>query len=205
MQSRNLFKTWLTPLANLENTLLLFATFIFHHHYFGAAFVAAPFLALSGAILLATMLYGAIVLLANLLQIPADWREFRAFMVFIGSAWISLVYMAPFWMEAAMPGWAELLAQGYYVLQALLSLVLLILLLTQKPQSRWGVNPRLSGAPGVLKTALILAYVVGVTLLLHLALGVAPTAVTAQVNLGGILLLEAAARWCSPSVAEVLQ
>lgn len=198
-------KTWLAPLVNLESALLLFATFIFHHHYFGAAFVAAPFLTLSDAILLATTLYGAMVLLANLVQAPADWREFRAFMVFIGSTWISLVYMTPFWMQAATPGWVELLMQGYYVLQALLSVALLILLITQEPQSRWAVNPRLSGTPGGLKTALILAYVVGVTWLLHQGMGGAPEIVTAQVNLGGVLLLEAAARWGSSSVAEVLQ
>lgn len=205
VSKHNFLKTRLAPLVNLESTLLLFATFIIHHHYFGADFVAAPFLALSGAILLATTLYGAIALLANLLQAPADWQEFRTFMVFIGSTWISIVYMTPFWIQASMPGWAELLAQGYYMLQAVLSLVLLILLLTQKPQSRWGVNPRLSGTPGVLKTLLILASVMGITLLLHRALGAAPAAVTAQVNLSGALVLELWARLRAPRIEEALR
>ncbi len=192
-------KTWLAPLVNLESTGLLFATFIFHHHYFGADFVAAPFLALSGAILFATTLYGAIALLANLLQAPTDWQEFRTFMLFIGSTWISVVYMTPFWMEATTPTWMELLMQWYYVLQAVLSLTLLILLLTQNPQSRWSVNPRLSGTPSVWKTMLILTYVVSITLFLHQAWSIAPATITAQVNLGGVLLLEAMARLRSPS------
>ena len=34
-----LFETLLAPLVNLEYTLLLFATFIFHHLYFGKAHV----------------------------------------------------------------------------------------------------------------------------------------------------------------------
>ncbi|MBN1919889.1 MAG: hypothetical protein JW892_01485 [Anaerolineae bacterium] len=191
---RTSLKTWLAPLVNLESTLLLFATFIFHHYYFGADFVAAPFVALGGGILFATTLYGAVVLLANLAQAPADWQEFRAFMVFLGSAWISMVYIAPFWMRGASAGWAELLAQVAYVLQATFSLTLVILLLTQAPQSRWAVTPRLSGAPGVLKSLLILVYVAGMTLFLYLVMGVAPEAVTAQVNLLGLLLLEAVAR-----------
>lgn len=202
---RTLLKTWLAPLVNLENVLLFFATFIFHHCYFGADFVEAPFLALSGGILLVTTLYGAVVLLASLVQTPADWQELRMFMVFIGSVWISMVYMAPFWMQGASADWTELLAQVIYVLQAALSLTLLILLLTQGPQSRWAVTPRLSGAPGVLKSLLILAYVAGMTLFLHLVMDVAPEVVTAQVNLLGLLLLEVAARLRSPGVEEVLR
>lgn len=188
-----LFRNWLAPLVNLETTLLLFATVVFHRHYFGAAHPATDLLIQYGA-LWAVYIYGAVVLLASLVNIPEDWRPITEFMVCIGAAFISILYTALFWVRPSMPSWQELLAQVYYVLQAALSLLQIILLITQKPGTRFAVTPRLGNAPSALKSLAILAYVVGMTLLLDRGLALAPEEVTAQVNLFGAMLLEGIAR-----------
>lgn len=188
----------MAPLVNLENTLLLFTTFIFHYHYFGAEHGIADFFALDG-VPSALYSYGAFVLLVSLIRIPADWQGFVAFMLFLGNALISIAYTSLFWMQTSTPTWPELAVQFYYLLQAVISLALVILLLTQEKGKPLAVNPRVGGVPGTLKALAILAYVVGMTLLLHRRLSVAPAAVTAQVNLYGALLLEALARLFSSS------
>jgi hypothetical protein len=191
---KTMFKNWLAPLVNLEYTLLLFATFIFHHHYFGAGHAVADFLAFDETLLMAVYSYGAVVLLASLVTISPDWRGLVALMVFIGSAFISVAYTSLFWMHPATPSWQELLAQLYYVLQEVVSLVLVILLLTQEPGKRLYVNPRLGGVPTPLKTLAILTYVVGITLLLDRGFSVDPDQVTDRATLYGAVLLEVLAR-----------
>jgi hypothetical protein len=132
--------------------------------------------------------------LASLVKIPPDWQELLAFLVFIGNALICVVYTALFWTRSVTPCWKMLLAQCYYLLQGVLSLVTVILLLTRQEGERFYVAPRLRGVPTRLKALVILAYVVGMTVLLHRGLGVAPGVVTAQVNLVGALVLETIAR-----------
>lgn len=190
---RTLFKNWLAPLVNLETTLLLFATFVFHHHYFGAAHPATDLLIQYGA-LWAVYIYGAVVLLASLVNIPEDWQPITEFMVCIGAAFISILYMALFWVRPSTPSWHELLVQVYYVLQAALSLIQIILLITQEPGTRFAVTPRLGNVPSALKSLAILGYLAGMTLLLDRGLALAPEEVTAQVNLFGAMLLEGIAR-----------
>jgi hypothetical protein len=194
MKGKDIFRNWLAPLVNLEYTLLLFATFIFHYHYFGAGHAVADFLALDGAHLVAVHSYGAVVLLASLIKTPADWQDFVAFMTFLGSALISVAYTSLFWTHPSMPSWQEILAQLYYVLQGVLALIQVLLLLTQEKGKRLAVAPRLGGVPNPIKCLIILAYVVGMTLLLQRHFSVAPDAVTAQVNLYGAALLEVLAR-----------
>ncbi|NBD35611.1 MAG: hypothetical protein GVY30_06390 [Chloroflexi bacterium] len=193
-QIEALFRKWLAPLVSLTSTLLLFATFVFHYHYFGAANRAADFFALDGRIRAALYIYGAMVLLASLIRFPADWEAFVALMVFLGSALISVAYTALFWMHPVTLSWQEILAQLYYLLEAVLSLVLVILLLTQEAGTRWAVTPRLSGVPGALKALGVLVYVVGGTLILDRGCDLAPDAVTSRVNLYGALGLEVLAR-----------
>ncbi|MGC9393439.1 MAG: hypothetical protein ACP5J4_01140 [Anaerolineae bacterium] len=190
---KTMFKTWLAPLVNLETTLLLFAAFIFHHHYFGAAHPATDLLIQYGA-LWAVYIYGAVVLLASLVNIPEDWQPITEFMVYLGSAFISILYMALFWVRPSRPSWQELLVQVYYVLQAAIALIQIILLVTQEPGERFAVTPRLSNVPSALKSLAILGYVVGMTLLLDRGLALAPEEVTAQVNLFGVFLLEGLTR-----------
>lgn len=200
------FKNWLAPWVNLENTLLLFATFILHRYYFGAAHPATDLLTQYNG-MWAVYVYGAVVLLASLVRIPQDWQNLAAFMVCIGSAFISIAYTALFWMRPSTPTWQELAAQLYYVLQAAISLIQIILLITQKPGTRFAVTPRLGGVPGPLKALVILAYIVGLTLLLDRVFSVAPDEVTAQVNLYGAVLLETWARlasWRQAKVADIV-
>jgi hypothetical protein len=187
------FQELLSPLVNLEYTLLLFATFVFHHRYF-AGHAVANLLALDGTLLAAVYIYGAIVLLASLVKIPSDWEDLVTLIVFIGNALICIAYTALFLMRSATPCWKVLLAQFYYLLQGILSLVLVILLLTRQEGERFYVAPRLGGVPTRLKALVILAYAVGMTVFLHHGLDVAPDVVTAQVNLVGALLLETLAR-----------
>lgn len=201
-----LFKNWLAPLINLENTLLLFATLILHRFYFGAAHPATTLHTQYGSIMRAVYIYGAIVLLASLFRIPEDWHNLAALMTCIGSAFIPMAYNTLFWMHLSRPSWPELLAQLYYVLQAAISLIQIILLITQEPGTRFAVTPRLGNVPSALKTLMILAYVVGMTLLLDRVFSVAPDGVTAQVNLLGALLLETWARlaaWRQARSADV--
>jgi len=190
---KTMFKTWLAPLVNLETTLLLFATFVFHHHYFGAAHPATDLLIQYGA-LWAVYIYGAIVLLASLVKIPEDWQPITESMVYIGAAFIAILYMALFWVQPSRPSWPELLVQVYYVLQAAIALIQIILLITQEPGTKFAVTPRLGNVPSALKSLAILAYVVGMTLLLDRGLALAPDEVTAQVNLFGVGVLEGIAR-----------
>lgn len=84
--------------------------------------------------------------------------------------------------------------QLYYVLQALISLIQIILLVTQKPGTQFAVTPRLGNVPSSLKALAILAYVAGMTLLLDRGIALAPDEVTAQVNLFGVGVLEGMAR-----------
>jgi hypothetical protein len=203
IKSKNIFRNWLAPLVNLEYTLLLFATFVFHYHYFGAGHAVADFLALDAILPVIIYSYGAVVLLASLIKIPADWQDFVAFMTFLGNALLSAAYASFFWMYSLTPSWQELLAQFYYLLQCVLALVQVILLLTQKEGDRFAVTPRLGGVPTLLKSLLILAYVVGMTLLLHRGFSVAPNEVTAQVTLYGAFLLEATARLTQRRQAHV--
>ncbi|MBN1877454.1 MAG: hypothetical protein JXA33_24745 [Anaerolineae bacterium] len=185
-----LFGTWLTPLVNLDYTLLLFATFIFHHYYFGEAHAIAAFLAFDAKLLSAIYIYGAIVLLFSLINVPDDWHPFATFMVFIGSAWISIAYTALFWFYFLTPGWLDLLLQCYYVFQAMISLIQIILLLSQKEGERPIIMPHLSGGASFFKTILILAYVVGTTLFLDRQRSLAPGTVTNQVNFFGTLIMQ---------------
>jgi hypothetical protein len=189
---KTMFRDWLAPLVNLGNTLLLFATFIFHRYYFGVAHPATDLLTYDGMWIV--YVYGAVVLLASLVRIPADWQNLAAFMVCIGSAFISIAYTALFWMRPSTPSWSELLTQLYYVLQAVISLVQIILLVTQEQGTRFAITPRLSDVPSVLKALAILAYVVGMTLLLDRGFALVPDEVTAQVNLFGAFLLEGLTR-----------
>ena len=184
---KTMFADWLAPLANLEIMLLLFATFIFHRFYFGDAHPATDLLTYDGMWIV--YVYGAIVLLASLGRIPENWQNLTAFMVCIGSAFISIAYTTLFWMRPSTPSWSELLTQLYYVLQAVISLIQIILLVTQKPGTRFAVMPRLGNVPSALKTLAILAYVVGMTLLLDRGFVLAPDEVTAQANLFGVGLL----------------
>lgn len=190
---KTMFKTWLAPLVNLETTLLLFATFVFHHYYFGAAHPATDLPTRYG-VMGVVYIYGAVVLLASLVNIPEDWRPITEFMVSLGSAFISILYMALFWVRPSTPSWQELLVQLYYVLQAALSLIQIILLITQEPGTRLAVTPRLGNVPSALKALAILGYVVGMTLLLDRGFTLAPDEVTAQVNLFGVGVLEGIAR-----------
>ena len=190
---KTMFRNWLAPLVNLETTLLLFATFIFHHHYFGAAHPATDLLIEYGA-LWAVYIYGAVVLLASLVKIPEDWQPITEFMVYLGSALISILYMALFWVRFSRPSWSELLVQVYYVLQAALSLIQVILLIMQEPGAKFAVTPRLSNVPCALKSLAILGYVVGMTLQLDRGLALTPDEVTSQVNLFGVGVLEGIAR-----------
>jgi hypothetical protein len=182
---RTMFENWLAPLVNLETTLLLFATFIFHCHYFGAAHPVTDLLTQYDSMWV-VYVYGAVVLLASLLKIPEDWQPLAAFMVCIGGAFMSIAYVALFWVRPSTPSWQELLVQLYYVLQAALSLIQIVLLITQEPGTRFAVAPRLGNAPSALKALAILGYVVGMTLLLDRGFALAPDEVTAQVNLYGV-------------------
>jgi hypothetical protein len=121
-------------------------------------------------------------------------------MVCIGSAFIAIAYTALFWMRPSTPSWSELLMQLYYVLQALISLIQIILLVTQKPGTRLAVMPRLGNVPSALKALVILAYVAGITLLLDRGFALAPDEVTAQVNLFGVGVLEGIARLGGPAL-----
>ena len=194
-------RTLLTPLVNLESTLLLFATVILHRCYFGPDHPIADFMALHGMEIAITV-YAAFVLLVSLTPIPAGWRRLVAFMVFLGTALISIAYTALFWMEPSTPSWLELIVQLYYLLQAILSLVLVILLLTQEEGTPLAVTPRLGNVPHTVKSLAILAYVAGVTLLLHRVFSIPPDRVTDQVNLSGAILLEFIARISSHGKAE---
>jgi hypothetical protein len=190
-RGRQLFEDLLTPLVSLEYTLLLFATLLFHVHYFGEAHTMADFVALDGSVLWVTTIYGAIVLLASLVRIPQEWLPIITLMVFIGNVWVSVVYMSLYWLALSMPTWGQLLVGLYYLLQSLLSFfTLLILLFSREEGTRLHVVPRLGALPGPLKTVGILLYVVGMTLLLEQRLAIAPDIATAQVNLLGVLLLE---------------
>jgi len=191
---KTMFTNWLAPWVNLEATLLLFATLIFHRHYFGAAHPATDLLSQYPSIMKVVYIYGAIVLLASLVRIPADWQNLAAFMTAIGSAFIPMAYNALFWMRPAMPSWPELLAQLYYVAQTAISLAQIVLLITQEPGTRFAVTPRLGNVPGPLKTLAILAYIVGLTRLLERGFAVAPADFTAWVNVSGALLLALGAR-----------
>ena len=190
---RTMFRDWLAPLVNLETTLLLFAAFIFHRFYFGAAHPATDLITQYDGVWV-VYVYGAIVLLASLVKIPEDWQALAELMACLGSAFISVAYTALFWVRPSTPSWQELLVELYYVLQAVLSLAQVILLLTQEPGTRLAVTPRLGNVPSALKTLAILAYVVGMTLLLDRGLALTPDEVTAQVNLFGAVLLEGIAR-----------
>ncbi|MBN2389774.1 MAG: hypothetical protein JXR84_03565 [Anaerolineae bacterium] len=185
---KTLFENWLAPLVNLETTLLLFATFIFHRFYFGAAHPVTDLLTYDGMWIV--YVYGAVVLLASLVNIPEDWQPLTAFMICIGGAFMSIAYIALFWVRPSTPSWSELLAQLYYVLQAVISLIQIILLVTQEPGTRFAVTPRLVSVPSALKALAILAYVAGMTLLLDRGFALAPDEVTAQVNLFGVGALE---------------
>jgi hypothetical protein len=205
-KGKDIFENWSAPLVNMESTLLLFATFIFHRHYFGAEHATANFLALDGALPVGIYSYGAIVLLVSLIKIPKAWHSFVAFMVFMGSALISIAYTSLFWIGPSTPTWQELLPQLYYLLQGVLSLVQVILLLTQEEGKRLAVTPRLGGVPAPLKSLAILAYVVGMTLLLHRGFSVAPDAVTDRVNLYGAILLQVfvhLSRWRASIVGDI--
>ena len=137
---KTLFKTWLAPLVNLETTLLLFATFVFYHHYFGAVHPATDLLIQHGA-LWAVYIYGAVVLLASLVRIPEDWQPITESMVYLGSALISILYTVLFWVRPSRPSWQELLVQVYYVLQAAIALIQVILLIMQEPGAKFAVTP----------------------------------------------------------------
>lgn len=187
-----IFQAWFSPLVNPESTLLLFATLVFHVHYF-AAHPAQKLLAHSGSMWI-VYVYGGVVLLASLIKIPADWQNLTAFLVCIGSGFISIVYSAFFWMSASTSSWQELVVQLYYVLQAVISLIQIVLLVTREPGEPFAVTPRLANSSSALKTLAILTYVVGMTLLLDRVFALDPQAVTAQVNLGGVLILEGTAR-----------
>lgn len=187
------FQNWLAPLVNLENTLLLLITFVFHQHYFGDQPVIADFIAMTG-MSVGIYIYGAIILLASLFKPPDDWQEFLAFMVFLGSTLIAMSYSSFFWISETRPSWQELLAETYYVLQGVFALIQVILLLLQEKGQRFFVNPRLGSIPGPLKTLAILSYVIGATLLLDRGFSVVPNVVTAQVNLLGVFLLEGITR-----------
>ncbi|MFP4346519.1 MAG: hypothetical protein ACLFU8_17675 [Anaerolineales bacterium] len=189
-RGRQLFEDLLAPLVSLEYTLLLFATLLFHVHYFGEAHAMADFAALDSSVLWVTTLYGAIVLLASLVRIPQEWLPITTLMVFIGNVWVSVVYTSLYWLALPMPTWGQLLAGLYYLLQSVLSFTVLILLFSREEGTRLHVVPRLGALPGPLKTVAILLYVVGMTLLLEQRLAVAPDIATAQVNLLGVLLLE---------------
>ncbi len=102
--------------------------------------------------------------------------------------------MALFWVRFSRPSWSELLVQVYYVLQAALSLIQVILLIMQEPGAKFAVTPRLSNVPSALKSLAILGYVVGMTLLLDRGLALTPDEVTSQVNLFGVGVLEGIAR-----------
>ena len=77
-----------------------------------------------------------------------------------------------------------------YLLQVVLSLIQVILLVTQEEGKRFYVEPRLSGVPSFLKSLIVIVYVVGMTLLLHRGFSMVPNKVTAQVTLYGAGLLE---------------
>ncbi len=186
---KDIFQNWLSPLVNVESTLLLFGTFIFHQNYFGSNHVTTEFLELTGGYQIAIYLYSLPVFLVSLLRISDDWQEFAAFIIFIGNVLISVAYASFFWISASTPTWAELLAECYYVLQSLLSLILIILLLTQERGKHLSVTPRLGNLPSPLKTLMTLTYILGMTWLLDRGFSVAPDLTTAQVNLIGALLL----------------
>ncbi len=161
--------------------------------YFGAAHPATDLLIQYGA-LWAVYIYGAVVLLASLVKIPEDWQPITESMVYLGGALISILYIAFFWVRLSRPSWSELLVQVYYVLQAALVLMQIILLVTQEPGTRLAVTPRLGNVPSALKSLAILAYVAGMTLLLDRGLAFTPGEVTAQVNLFGVGVLEGVVR-----------
>jgi hypothetical protein len=189
-KSTALFEAWLAPLVNLEYTLLLFATFIFHHLYFGKAHVIADFCALDGSIPVVVYVYGSIVLLASLIRLPEDWQDFVTWLVFLGSAFISIAFNSLFYLRPTTPSWQELAAQLVYTLEGVLSLVLIIRSILQKETARYKVTPRLGTIPTSLKSLGILAYVVGMTVLLQHGGSLTPEAITARITLYGAVLLE---------------
>ena len=189
-----LFEAWLAPLVNLEYTLLLFATFIFHYLYFGEAHVIVEFFALDGLIPVIVYSYGSIVLLASLVRLPEDWQGIVTWLVFLGSAFISIAFNSLFYLRPTTPSWQELAAQLVYTLAGVLSLALIIRSIMQKGTERYRVTPRLENVPTGLKSLIILAYVVGMTMLLQHRASLVPEAITARITFYGAVLLELFAR-----------
>ncbi len=152
----------LSPLVNAHVTLLLFATFIFHALYFGEGHPTSDLMAFSSLMQNAIIIYGAITLLVGLIRLPEDWQPLVTLLLYIGNVFISIAYTSFFWMDVqAAPSWQELLMEVYTLLEGVLSAVLVILLLLQKPEDAPIVRPRLARVSGWGVTLLILAYVVG--------------------------------------------
>ncbi|MGC9357445.1 MAG: hypothetical protein ACP5GX_06250 [Anaerolineae bacterium] len=193
MIGEKLFEDWLAPLVKMDSTLLHFAAFIFYYHYFGTVKEVVDLFVIPAPMWI-TYVYGFVILLVSLVRISPHWQPLAALMIYLGSVWISVVYLSFFWLQVITPSWSELLVQLYYVLQALFSLFLVVLLLTQEEGSPFMVRPRLINFAGSLGTLGILGYLVGMTLILHRGFSIPPNEVMAQVNLYGVLGLEMLAR-----------
>jgi hypothetical protein len=196
MKTDTHFQRWTTPFVNLETTLLLFATFIFHRYYFGGSHSGGAhtsihnFLAVASSYALILPVYGGLILLFSLFKLPEDWQPFAAMMTFIGSTLITLTYTAMDWLNLFTPGWMELLLQWYYLLQAVISALQFILFLTQKPDTPSRINPQLTRIPTFFKSLLILIYVISFTMFLDRQRALAPDAITSQVNFWGVLITQ---------------
>jgi len=186
----DLFHDWLTPLVNSEYILLLFVTFIFHRHYFEAASSIDKLVSFMGNYAVVFYIYGAIVLFVNLIKVSDEWRDFTAFLLFLGGELILLGYSSFFWMHPLELSWLELLMQLWYVAQALISLILIVLLVTQ-PKGSWvWIAPRLEYVPGLFKSLAISGYIVGATLILENIFHWNADDITWQVTFWGIISLE---------------
>ncbi len=62
VRTANVFEDLLAPWISLELTLLLFATFIFLHRYFGPDHVISDFFALDVLVPVVTYLFGGVLL-----------------------------------------------------------------------------------------------------------------------------------------------
>ncbi|MBN1534967.1 MAG: hypothetical protein JXA20_20025 [Spirochaetes bacterium] len=184
------FRNVISPAVSMEYTLLMFATAVFHSLYFGRPHPITSLLAMNRRLPMVLYLYGTVVLVVSCVKPPEEWRPLASMLVLLGSTMISVMLQSLVYMRPFTPSPVEVLAQLIYTLQALVSLVLLLLVFVERHGGGYMVEPRLKALPTPLRAAMILCYVILATLLLHRVFSVDPGDATDYVTVSGFLILE---------------
>jgi len=193
---KKLFQRFLAPSVSIEYTLLLFATAIAHHLWFGREHPISRLVALDWKLPAALYVYGGIVALAACIKLNEEWRKLASWLVFIGDAFVSAVLLSLFYLVPSTPSAIDVLANLVYALQALLSLVLVVLSFKRKGDDadRFLVEPVLRGVASPLMAGAVIGFVVMATAVLSGIFSFEPADITGYVTLSGFIILEVARR-----------